>query len=151
MHLGLAIFATDESIAPGELARWAEDLGFESLFFPEHTHIPAGRETPYPGGGELPREYTRQLDPFVACTHAAAATTQLKVGTGICLVPQHEPPPLAQGPATRGRPPRRGRPPGPRPPGASTSSPAGGSSSAAAPAGTSTRCATTAPTRATAS
>ena len=100
MDLGLAIFATDESIAPGELARWAEDLGFESLFFPEHTHIPAGRETPYPGGGELPREYTRQLDPFVACTHAAAATTRLKVGTGICLVPQHEPIALAKATAS---------------------------------------------------
>src|SRR3954468_11482550 len=100
MHLGLAIFATDESIAPGELARWAEEAGFESLLFPEHTHIPASRETPYPGGGDLPREYIRQLDPFVACTHAAAATTTLKAGTGVCLVPQHEPIALAKATAS---------------------------------------------------
>jgi probable F420-dependent oxidoreductase len=100
MHLALAIFATDESIAPGELARWAEELGFESLLFPEHTHIPASRETPYPGGGDLPREYIRQLDPFVACTDAAAATTWLKVGTGVCLIPQHEPIALAKATAS---------------------------------------------------
>jgi probable F420-dependent oxidoreductase len=100
MHLGLAIFATDESITPGDMARWAEEAGFECLLFPEHTHIPASRETPYPGGGELPREYHRQLDPFVACTHAAAATTRLKVGTGVCLVPQHEPIALAKATAS---------------------------------------------------
>jgi probable F420-dependent oxidoreductase len=100
MDLGLAIFATDESITPGAMALWAEGLGFECLLFPEHTHIPAGRETPYPGGGELPREYIRQLDPFVACAHAAAATTELKVGTGVCLVPQHEPIALAKATAS---------------------------------------------------
>jgi probable F420-dependent oxidoreductase len=100
MDLGLAIFATDESITPGDMARWAEEAGFECLLFPEHTHIPASRETPYPGGGELPREYHRQLDPFVACTHAAAATTRLKVGTGVCLVPQHEPIALAKATAS---------------------------------------------------
>ena len=91
MELALAIFATDTSIAPGELARLAEDAGFESLFFPEHTHIPASRETPYPAGGDLPPEYWHTIDPFVSCTHAAAATERLKVGTGICLVPQREP------------------------------------------------------------
>jgi probable F420-dependent oxidoreductase len=91
MHLGLAMFATDESVSPAWLARRAEELGFESLFFPEHTHIPASRDTPYPAGGELPREYWHTLDPFVACTAAAAATERLRVGTGICLVDQRDP------------------------------------------------------------
>ena len=91
MHLGLAIFATDESVSPGWLASRAEALGFDSVFFPEHTHIPATRTTPYPAGGELPREYSRLLDPFVAATHAAAATETIRIRIGICLVAQHEP------------------------------------------------------------
>jgi probable F420-dependent oxidoreductase len=91
MDLGLAIFATDESVTPAWLATRAEALGFESVFFPEHTHIPASRATPYPAGGELPREYSRLLDPFVAATHAAAATETIRIGLGIILVPQHEP------------------------------------------------------------
>src|SRR3972149_4911902 len=73
MHVGLCIFATDYSIRPDELARAAEERGFESLFLTEHTHIPAGRRTPFPGGGELPREYSHTLDPFVALMAAAAA------------------------------------------------------------------------------
>src|SRR4051794_15183879 len=100
MDLGLAIFATDESIAPGDMARWAEEAGLECLLFPEPPPTPASRETPSPGGGDLPREYHRQLDPFVACTHAAAATTRLKVGTGVCLIPQHEPIALAKATAS---------------------------------------------------
>jgi probable F420-dependent oxidoreductase len=91
VDLGLAMFATDESPSPAWLARRAEEAGFESVFFPEHTHIPASRETPYPAGGDLPREYSRMLDPFVACTQAAAVTERLRVGTGICLVAQHHP------------------------------------------------------------
>jgi probable F420-dependent oxidoreductase len=91
VDLGLAIFATDESATPAWLARRAEDAGFESLFFPEHTHIPASRETAYPIGGELPREYSRMLDPFVAAAQAAAVTERLRVGTGICLVNQRHP------------------------------------------------------------
>jgi probable F420-dependent oxidoreductase len=91
VHLGLAIFATDESVGPGWLAERAEALGFESVFFPEHTHIPASRATPYPAGGELPREYSRLLDPFVATTHAAAVTETIRIGTGVCLVAQHDP------------------------------------------------------------
>ena len=91
MHLGLAIFATDESVGPGWLANRAEALGFESVFFPEHTHIPASRATPYPAGGDLPREYSRLLDPFVAATHAAAVTETIRIGTGVCLVAQHDP------------------------------------------------------------
>src|SRR3954464_12520492 len=100
LQFGLAIFPTDYSIDPVALGRLAEERGFESLLFPEHTHIPASRETPYPGGGDLPREYIRQLDPFVACTDAAAATTWLKGGTGVCLIPQHEPIALAKATAS---------------------------------------------------
>jgi probable F420-dependent oxidoreductase len=91
MDLGLALFPTDESIRPDVLARLAEERGFESLFFPEHTHIPVGGGSPYPGGGELPRPYTRTLDLFVAMGAALGATTRLRVGSGICLVIQRDP------------------------------------------------------------
>src|ERR687887_1748181 len=85
------MFPTDYAVAPDELARMAEERGFESLFFPEHTHIPASRRTRYPGGGELPPEYSHTHDPFVALTAAAAATERLLVGTGICLVIERDP------------------------------------------------------------
>ena len=91
MQYGVSIFATDETIRPDELARAAEARGFEALFFPEHTHIPASRRTPYPLGGELPKEYWRAFDPFVALMMAASVTTRLKVGTGICLVIERDP------------------------------------------------------------
>jgi probable F420-dependent oxidoreductase len=100
MKHGLAIFATDEGIPPAELARLAEQRGFESLFFTDHTHIPAARTSPAPRGGELPREYSRILDPFVALTAAAAATTELRVGTGICLVIERDPIATAKAVAT---------------------------------------------------
>src|SRR5574342_246020 len=86
MHIGVFMFNTDYAIRIEDLARAAEERGFESLFLPEHTHIPASRRTPFPGGGELPREYSHTLDPFVALAHAAAVTTRLKLGTGICLI-----------------------------------------------------------------
>lgn len=88
---GLSMFPTDYAIQPAELAREAEARGFESLFFPEHTHIPTSRRTPWPGGGDLPQEYWHTHDPFVALTAAAAATESLKVGTGILLVPERDP------------------------------------------------------------
>jgi probable F420-dependent oxidoreductase len=91
MKLGAAVFPTDETLAPQEVARLCEERGFESLWFPEHTHIPASRETPYPAGGDLPSMYWRTLDPFVALTAAAAATTELRLGTGICLVVERDP------------------------------------------------------------
>ena len=91
MDIGVAVFATPETVAPGPLARLVEERGFESLFFPEHTHIPADRRTPYPAGGELPRKYAHTYDLFVALTAAAAATTRLRVGSGICLVNQRDP------------------------------------------------------------
>jgi probable F420-dependent oxidoreductase len=91
MHVGLCIFATDYAIRIDELARAAEERGFESLFIPEHTHIPTSRRSPFPGGEPLPKEYSHTLDPFVALTAAAAATRTLKVGTGICLVIERDP------------------------------------------------------------
>ena len=91
MKFGLTIFPTAETIQPAAMARLAESHGFESLWFPEHTHIPVSRDTPYPGGGELPDEYARIYDPFVALTAAAAATERLLVGTGICLIVERDP------------------------------------------------------------
>src|SRR2546423_1919274 len=85
------MFPTDYAIAPADLGRLAEERGFESLWFPEHTHIPASRETPYPGGGELPPEYSHTHDPFVALAQVAAVTERLRVATGICLVIQRDP------------------------------------------------------------
>jgi probable F420-dependent oxidoreductase len=91
MDIGALIFATDYCIRMDELARALEERGFGSLFLPEHTHIPASRRTPRPGGGELPKEYWHTYDPFVALSFAAAATSTLKLGTGICLLPQRDP------------------------------------------------------------
>lgn len=91
MDFGVFCFPTDETVLPGPLALAVEQRGFDCLMFPEHTHIPSSRATPYPGGGDLPRPYYRTLDPFVALTAAAAATTALQVGTGICLVVERDP------------------------------------------------------------
>ena len=91
MQIGGFYFPTDYGIDVRELAKAMEDRGFESLFFPEHTHIPSSRRTPFPSGGELPKRYSHTYDPFVACTAAAQATERLKLGTGICLVPQRDP------------------------------------------------------------
>ena len=91
MKFGTIIFPTDETIDPASIARATEERGFESLWFPEHTHIPTSRATPWPGGPELPRYYYRTYDPFVALAFAAAATTTLKIGTGICLVVERDP------------------------------------------------------------
>jgi probable F420-dependent oxidoreductase len=96
MELGVLIFPTDLSIRPARLARELEARGFESLWVTEHTHIPTSRKTPWPGGPSLPEEYKRTLDPFVALASAAAVTTQLRLGTGICLVAQHDPIVLAK-------------------------------------------------------
>jgi len=90
MNLGVFMFATDYAIRIDELARAAEDRGFESLFVPEHTHIPTSRKTPWPGGAPLPEDYWHTHDPFVSLMAAAAATKRLKIGTGICLVIEHD-------------------------------------------------------------
>ena len=91
MKIGAAMFFTDYSMMPGELARALEERGFDSVWAPEHSHIPLGRKTPFPGGGDLPKKYYDAMDPFVTLTAAAAATTTLKVGTGVCLVNQRDP------------------------------------------------------------
>ena len=91
MRVGVFYFPTDYGIDIRELARAAEERGFESLLLPEHTHIPTSRRTPFPGGGELPRAYSHTHDPFVALSFAAAATTKILLGTGICLIPQRDP------------------------------------------------------------
>jgi len=91
MKFGVSIFNTDFSIRIDELAREIEARGFESLWLPEHTHIPKSRKSPWPGGPNLPKEYWHTLDPFVALSAAAMATTRLKVGTGICLVVERDP------------------------------------------------------------
>jgi probable F420-dependent oxidoreductase len=91
MDIGVAVFPTQYTMDPASLGRLAEERGYESLFFPEHTHIPASRATPYPGGGELPPKYARTYDLFVALTAAAVATTRLRVGSGICLVIERDP------------------------------------------------------------
>src|SRR3990170_8731494 len=96
MKFGVTMFPTDYSIGPAELARAVEERGFESLFFPEHTHIPTSRRTPWPGGAELPKEYSHTLDPFVALGAVAAATKDLLIGTGICLVMERDPITLAK-------------------------------------------------------
>jgi probable F420-dependent oxidoreductase len=96
MQYGIFMFPTDYAIRPDDLARAAEERGFESLFVPEHTHIPASRRSPWPGGPNLPREYWHTLDPFVALGAAAAVTTRLKLGTGICLVIERDPITLAK-------------------------------------------------------
>jgi probable F420-dependent oxidoreductase len=96
MHFGATIFPTADAMPMAELGPALEDRGFESLWVAEHTHIPASRKSPWPGGAELPQMYYETMDPFVALTAAAAATTTLKVATGITLVPQHHPITLAK-------------------------------------------------------
>ena len=95
MDYGIAMFVTDDSIGPHDLGRLVEQHGFESLFVPEHTHMPVERTIPHPLG-YLREEHKRTLDPIVALTAAAMATTRLRVGTGILLVPQHDPIVLAK-------------------------------------------------------
>jgi probable F420-dependent oxidoreductase len=91
MLAGVFYFPTDYGMDIGELARAVEERGLESLFVCEHTHIPVSRRTPFPGGGELPKRYVHTHDPFVALSFAAAATKKIKLGTGICLIPQRDP------------------------------------------------------------
>jgi len=91
MRVGVVYFPADYGIDVRELAQAVEARGYESLFFPEHTHIPTSRRTPFPSGGELPERYKHSHDPFVALSFAAAATRKLVLGTGICLVPQRDP------------------------------------------------------------
>jgi len=96
MNFGASIFFTDYSITPSALGKAMEERGFESLWAAEHSHIPLSRKSPWGGGGDLPKQYYDVMDPFVTLTAAAAATTTLKVGTGVCLVNQRDPIQLAK-------------------------------------------------------
>lgn len=96
VRFGLTAFCTDQSPSPTVLAPFVEAAGFDLLLFPDHTHIPVSRRTPFPGGGDLPDHYRRTMDPLVACVAAAAVTTRLRVGVGVCLVPARDPIVLAK-------------------------------------------------------
>ena len=96
MKYGVNMFPTDYSIDPVSLGKAVEERGFDSLFLPEHTHIPASRRTPWPGGAELPKDYSHTYDPFVALAAIAVTTEKLLLGTGISLVMEHDPIVLAK-------------------------------------------------------
>ncbi|MEM7404897.1 MAG: LLM class F420-dependent oxidoreductase [Pseudomonadota bacterium] len=100
MHIGVDIFLTDYSISPTELATTLEERGFESVWLPEHSHIPLSRESPWPGGADLPKRYYDTMDPMVAMGAMASVTSSLKLATGICLVVQRDPIHLAKETAT---------------------------------------------------
>src|ERR1700742_4428573 len=91
MKFGASMFFTDYSMTPVALARALEDRGFYILFAPEHSHIPLSRKTPFVLGAELPKRYYDVMDPFVTLAAAAAVTTRLKLGTGVCLIAQRDP------------------------------------------------------------
>ena len=103
MKIGLIYFATDLSMDPAEFAREAEERGFESVWLPEHTHIPVSRESPYPQGGELPDQYRRAMDPFLSLAAAASTTSRIGLATGVCLVAERDPIVLAKEVATLDR------------------------------------------------
>src|SRR3990167_1973397 len=86
MKIGITMFPTDYAVPPHELAIEAETRGFESLWFPEHSHIPTSRKSPWPGGSDLPKWYYDTYDPFVAMGAAAVVTKKIRLGTGVCLV-----------------------------------------------------------------
>jgi probable F420-dependent oxidoreductase len=100
---GISLFPTDASISPVELASACEARGFESIWFPEHSHIPASRRTPFPMGGDLPKMYYDAFEPFISLAAAAAVTKTLKLGTGVCLVVQRDPIQTAKDVATLDR------------------------------------------------
>ncbi len=88
---GVSMFPTEYAMSPAEFARAVEVRGLDSVFFPEHTHIPTSRKTPWPGGAELPRNYSHTHDPFVALAACAAVTERIQLGFGVCLVAQRDP------------------------------------------------------------
>lgn len=101
MKFGVTMFMTDETVGPAALGRAVEERGFDSVFIPEHTHIPTLRSTPPPTGeGDLPEGYKRTLDPFVALAAMAAVTDRIRLGTGVCVLAQHEPIVTAKAAAT---------------------------------------------------
>jgi probable F420-dependent oxidoreductase len=100
VNFGVSMFPTEYGIDVGRFGRAVEERGFESLFFPEHTHIPVQRASPWPGGAVLPEYYRHTLDPFAALAAVAAVTERIRLGTGICLVVQRDPITLAKEVAT---------------------------------------------------
>ena len=96
MEIGVAMFPTDYSISPADLAVACEERGLESLWIPEHSHIPASLQSEWPGGPEMPKHYFHCMDPFVSLAAAAAVTKTIKLATGICLVVQRDPIQLAK-------------------------------------------------------
>ena len=96
MKIGLMPSTADFAMRPDHMAKAAEERGFESFWVGEHTHIPASRKSPAPGGGELAEDYYHLHDPFIALTAAAAVTSTIKLGTGVCLVVEHDPIVLAK-------------------------------------------------------
>ncbi|MBV9551902.1 MAG: LLM class flavin-dependent oxidoreductase, partial [Alphaproteobacteria bacterium] len=91
MLFGASMFFTDYSMGAGALAKALEERGFESVWAPEHSHIPLSRQSAFPSGGDLPKQYYDVMDPFVSLTLAAAVTKMIRVGTGVCLVAQRDP------------------------------------------------------------
>jgi probable F420-dependent oxidoreductase len=91
MKFGASMFFTDYSMTPAELAAALEERGFDSMWAPEHSHIPVSRKTPFVLGGDLPKKYYDVMDPFVSLTSAAGVTKTLKLGTGVCLIAQRDP------------------------------------------------------------
>ena len=96
MKIGLSTFPTIHSMPAVELGREAEARGFDGIWVVEHTHVPASRRTPYPLGGDLPSVYWESYEPFTFLAQVAAVTTELNIGTGVCLVPEHHPIALAK-------------------------------------------------------
>jgi len=86
MKFGGAMFFTDYSMTAPELAVALEERGYDSVWAPEHSHIPLSRKTPFPGGGDLPKQYADAMDPFVVLTAAGCATKSIKLGTGVLLI-----------------------------------------------------------------
>ncbi|MFP6780128.1 MAG: TIGR03619 family F420-dependent LLM class oxidoreductase, partial [Gammaproteobacteria bacterium] len=91
MKFGTMLYSTDYAMRPDEFAAACEERGFESVWYPEHTHIPAERRSPFPGGGDLPQDYWHIYDPFVGLMAAAGATKTIKLGTGVCLITERDP------------------------------------------------------------
>lgn len=91
MKIATMLYSTDYAMRPDLFAVACEERGFESIWFPEHTHIPASRKSPFPGGGDLPKDYWHMHDPFIALTAAATATNTIKLGTGVCLITERDP------------------------------------------------------------
>ena len=103
MEYGVIIFPTEDALPLSRLAVEAEVRGFDALFVPEHTHIPTSRRSPYIGGGDIPPEYLRIPDPFIALAGACAVAGRIKFGTAVCLVVEHDPIVLAKQVATLDR------------------------------------------------